>query len=100
MPNTLCKTGATTPVIRSVSPNPMITEETIEKGKVINKLGHSFKDGVCEECGAEEEFVKQQKDGYFEITTFEDLILYLKNIAVFLIVMYLWYLVLKENNRY
>ena len=28
------------------------------------------------------------------------LILYLKNIAVFLIVMYLWYLVLKENNRY
>lgn len=57
-----------------------ICKETIEKGKVINKLGHSFKDGVCEECGAEEEFVKQQKDGYFEITTFEDLILYLKNI--------------------
>ena len=28
------------------------------------------------------------------------LILYLKNIAIFLIVMYLWYLVLKENNRY
>lgn len=28
------------------------------------------------------------------------LILYLKNIAIFLIVMYLWYLVLKESNRY
>ena len=62
-----------------------ICKETIEKGKVINKLGHSFKDGVCEECGAEEEFVKQQKDGYFEITTFEDLILYLKNICRLLV---------------
>ena len=28
------------------------------------------------------------------------LILYLKNIAIFIIIMYLWYLVLKENSRY
>lgn len=28
------------------------------------------------------------------------LILYLKNIAIFIIIMYLWYLVLKENSKY
>ena len=32
------------------------------------------------ECGADEEVVKSEKDGYYEISTFDQLITYLKNV--------------------
>ena len=32
------------------------------------------------ECGADEKVVKSEKDGYYEISTFDQLITYLKNV--------------------
>ena len=57
-----------------------ICHKVIEEGKTIEKLEHSFKDGKCMECGADEEVVKSEKDGYYEISTFDQLITYLKNV--------------------
>ena len=57
-----------------------ICHKVIKEGKTIEKLEHSFKDGKCMECGADEEVVKSEKDGYYEISTFDQLITYLKNV--------------------
>ena len=57
-----------------------ICHKVIEEGKTIEKLEHSFTDGKCMECGADEEVVKSEKDGYYEISTFDQLITYLKNV--------------------
>lgn len=57
-----------------------ICHKVIEEGKTIEKLEHSFTDGKCIECGADEEVVKSEKDGYYEISTFDQLITYLKNV--------------------
>ena len=57
-----------------------ICHKVIEEGKTIEKLEHSFKDGKCMECGADEKVVKSEKDGYYEISTFDQLITYLKNV--------------------
>ena len=57
-----------------------ICHKVIKEGKTIEKLEHSFKDGKCMECGADEEVVKSEKDGYYEISTFDQLIAYLKNV--------------------
>ena len=57
-----------------------ICHKVIKEGKTIEKLEHSFKDGKCMECGADEELVKSEKDGYYEISTFDQLITYLKNV--------------------
>ena len=57
-----------------------ICHKVIEEGKTIEKLEHSFKDGKCMECGADEEVVKSEKDGYYEISTFDQLITYFKNV--------------------
>ena len=57
-----------------------ICHKVIEEGKTIEKLEHSFKDGKCMKCGADEEVVKSEKDGYYEISTFDQLITYLKNV--------------------
>ena len=57
-----------------------ICHKVIEEGKTIEKLEHSFKDGKCMECGADEKVVKSEKDGYYEISTFDQLIIYLKNV--------------------
>ena len=57
-----------------------ICHKVIKEGKTIEKLEHSFKDGKCMECGADEKVVKSEKDGYYEISTFDQLITYLKNV--------------------
>ena len=57
-----------------------ICHKVIEEGKTIEKLEHSFTDGKCMECGADEEVAKSEKDGYYEISTFDQLITYLKNV--------------------
>ena len=57
-----------------------ICHKVIKEGKTIEKLEHSFKDGKCMECGADEEVVKSEKDSYYEISTFDQLITYLKNV--------------------
>ena len=57
-----------------------ICHKVIKESKTIEKLEHSFKDGKCMECGADEEVVKSEKDGYYEISTFDQLITYLKNV--------------------
>ena len=57
-----------------------ICHKVIKEGKTIEKLEHSFKDGKCMECVADEKVVKSEKDGYYEISTFDQLITYLKNV--------------------
>ena len=57
-----------------------ICHKVIKEGKTIEKLEHSFKDDKCMECGADEKVVKSEKDGYYEISTFDQLITYLKNV--------------------
>ena len=57
-----------------------ICHKVIKEGKTIEKLEHSFNDGKCMECGADEKVVKSEKDGYYEISTFDQLITYLKNV--------------------
>ena len=57
-----------------------VHHQVIKEGKTSEKLEHSFKDGKCMECGADEEVVKSEKDGYYEISTFDQLITYLKNV--------------------
>ena len=57
-----------------------ICHKVIKEGKTIEKLEHSFKEGKCMECGADEKVVKSEKDGYYEISTFDQLITYLKNV--------------------
>lgn len=51
----------------------------IEKGNNITATGHDFADGYCKKCGVEENLLPIDKDGYYEIDSFEDLKLFAQN---------------------
>lgn len=53
--------------------------EVIEKGLSISATGHKFKDGYCKVCGIEEGLLPISKDGYYEIASADDLVLFMMN---------------------
>lgn len=54
--------------------------EILEKGHNITATGHKFVDGHCEKCGIEENLLPIDGEGYYEISSFEDLKLFAENI--------------------
>lgn len=53
--------------------------EVYEEGQKITAAGHSFVDGVCEECGVKEDLLPIGEDGAYEISSYEDLKLFMEN---------------------
>lgn len=53
--------------------------EIIEKGMNISATGHIFGEGICTECGVEENILPISADNYYEIDSVEDLVVFMLN---------------------
>lgn len=54
-----------------------ICNEIVEEGQVIPAKAHNFATGVCTKCGIPQSITEVEVDGYYQISTFDDLIEYL-----------------------
>lgn len=54
-------------------------DEIIEKGMNISATGHIFEDGQCTECNIYEDIFPISTDGYYEIDSADDLVLFMLN---------------------
>ena len=56
-----------------------VCDEIIEKGLNISALGHEFEGDYCKSCGVKNNLLPISEDGYYEIASVDDLVLFLTN---------------------